>query len=194
MTSESDLSRQLSWALASAGTANTPSAREAATSSTWSWATVTQASPLRIRMDGDAAALPATPSLLCPTPPVGARVWVQIHGTALIIHGSSAAKVQQPFAMAAGQVSFTTMSNVSPWSRVWAAFPPGRFTVPPLVQVTMAGSNGGSNAFVARASFGDSTASGTYIYLYPVTGSITISGAFLVNWQAVQMRPGSAAG
>lgn len=192
MTSESDLSRQLSWALASAGTANTPSAREAATSSTWAWATVTQALPLRIRMDGDAAALPATPSLLCPTPPVGARVWVQIHGTALIIHGSSAAQVQQPFAMAAGQVAFPPMSNVSNWSRTGITLPSGRFTVPPLVITGIASANGSSNTFTTRAVV-DSTTGG-YIYLYPVTGTITITANLYVNWYAVQMRPGSAAG
>lgn len=53
----------------------------------WRWATVTQASPLRVRLDGDTTALPVTPDALVGGASVGRRVWVQIAGRRVIIHG-----------------------------------------------------------------------------------------------------------
>lgn len=57
--------------------------------STFQWATITQVSPLRIRMDGESTALPITPaSLVAPTVlGVGKRAWVQVHGRRPIILG-----------------------------------------------------------------------------------------------------------
>lgn len=43
----------------------------------WAWATVTQVSPLRVRMDGEASALGITPGLRGGTVAVGDRVWCQ---------------------------------------------------------------------------------------------------------------------
>jgi hypothetical protein len=57
---------------------------------TYRWATVTQADPLRIRLDGDTAALPITPETL--VDPyllvVGQRVWLQMFGRRIIILGT----------------------------------------------------------------------------------------------------------
>lgn len=53
----------------------------------WSWATVTQESPLRIRLDGDDAALLITPESLVGEQAVGRRVWVQLVGRRAIVHG-----------------------------------------------------------------------------------------------------------
>lgn len=53
----------------------------------WHWGTVTATSPLRVRLDGDAAALAVTPSSLNPILNVGGRVWCQLDGTRLIVHG-----------------------------------------------------------------------------------------------------------
>jgi len=55
----------------------------------WGWASVTQASPLRVRLDGDAAALDLTPDTLTGELAVGRRVWVQITGGRVIVHGAS---------------------------------------------------------------------------------------------------------
>lgn len=53
---------------------------------TWHWATITQADPLRIRLDGDDASLDVTPDSLYAPPQVGQRVWVQMAGKRLIVH------------------------------------------------------------------------------------------------------------
>lgn len=57
---------------------------------TYRWATVTQASPLRVRLDGDTNELPITPeSLVDPyLLVVGQRVWLQLFGRRIIILGT----------------------------------------------------------------------------------------------------------
>jgi len=58
-------------------------------SSTFRWATITDLSPLRVRLDGESVELPITPECLV-HPSVlteGARVWVQLFGSRLLIHG-----------------------------------------------------------------------------------------------------------
>lgn len=55
----------------------------------WTWATVTQASPLLIRLDGDEDPLTGPPEALCSGLSVGHRVWVQINGRRVIVHGRS---------------------------------------------------------------------------------------------------------
>lgn len=59
----------------------------------WLWATVTSASPLRVRIDGDTAALVSTPSTLISgqTYTVGQRVRVQIHGRLVVVYSPGAA-------------------------------------------------------------------------------------------------------
>jgi hypothetical protein len=54
---------------------------------TWHWATVTQADPLRVKLDGDAAELLATPEDLVGGLAVGNRVWVQRYGRRLQVVG-----------------------------------------------------------------------------------------------------------
>lgn len=53
----------------------------------WRWATVTQASPLRIRLDGEDTPLGVTPDALVGGVVVGRRVWVQITGRQIVVHG-----------------------------------------------------------------------------------------------------------
>ena len=55
----------------------------------WTWATVTQAAPLRIRIDGDTAPLDLTPELLFRGATVGQRVWVQFNGRRAIVHSAA---------------------------------------------------------------------------------------------------------
>lgn len=49
------------------------------------WATVTQASPLRIRLDGDSVELPMTPENLAGSVGVGSRVLVQLFGRRVLV-------------------------------------------------------------------------------------------------------------
>lgn len=55
----------------------------------WTWATVTQQIPLKIRLDGEVAALAGTPETMVQGLEVGNRVWVQLYGRRAIIHGST---------------------------------------------------------------------------------------------------------
>lgn len=57
--------------------------------SSWWWATVTSAAPLRIRRDGEVAALPVTPDTLKAGLVVGDRVYCHRSGQAVVIIGRS---------------------------------------------------------------------------------------------------------
>lgn len=52
------------------------------------WGTITQLSPLRVKLDGDDTALPVTPSTLVRGLVVGSRVWCALVGRQLVIVGS----------------------------------------------------------------------------------------------------------
>ena len=54
---------------------------------TWTWATVTQASPLRIKVDGDTSALNATTDNLVGSLAVDDRVRVHLHADGIIVTG-----------------------------------------------------------------------------------------------------------
>ncbi|WP_136191974.1 hypothetical protein [Actinomyces procaprae] len=54
------------------------------------WGTVTSASPLRVRLDGDSAPLGASPVSLVAAPAVGARVLVLLHGRRAVVLGTPA--------------------------------------------------------------------------------------------------------
>ena len=54
---------------------------------TWTWATVTQATPLRIKVDGDTSALDATTDNLVGSLAVGDRVRVHLHSDGIIVTG-----------------------------------------------------------------------------------------------------------
>ena len=54
---------------------------------TWTWATVTQASPLRIKVDGDTSALDATTDNLVGSLAVDDRVRVHLHADGIIVTG-----------------------------------------------------------------------------------------------------------
>lgn len=69
----------------------------------WLWATVTQVSPLRVRLDGESQALDMTPVSLVGMPLiVNDRVWCQLIEKQLVVHGTSRAPMLQ-----AGSVSVT---------------------------------------------------------------------------------------
>ena len=86
---------------------------------TWTWATVTQATPLRIKVDGDTTALDATTDNLVGSLAVLDRVRVHLHSDGIIVTGIqggndkvyviSHPESDQPVAYSAG----ITMSNTS---------------------------------------------------------------------------------
>lgn len=52
----------------------------------WRWATVTQVSPLRIRLDGEATPLDITPDTLVAVT-LADRVWCQLVDRRAVVHG-----------------------------------------------------------------------------------------------------------
>ena len=56
---------------------------------TWTWATVTQATPLRVKVDGDTSALDATTDNLVGSLAVSDRVRVHLHSDGIIVIGRS---------------------------------------------------------------------------------------------------------
>ena len=68
---------------------------------TWTWATVTQASPLRIKVDGDTTALDATTDDLVGSLAVLYRVRVHLHSDGIIVTGLQGGVVGTPEATAA---------------------------------------------------------------------------------------------
>lgn len=84
----------------------------------FSWGTVTGTSPLRVRLDGDTAALPVTPdSLIDPAAlVVGDRVRCELSRRKLIIHGRQAGTYPLgEWAAKAGPQSY-----YSPYVNIWA--------------------------------------------------------------------------
>jgi len=68
---------------------------------TWTWATVTQASPLRVKVDGDTSALDATTDDLVGSLAVSDRVRVHLHADGIIVTGLQGGVVGTPEATAA---------------------------------------------------------------------------------------------
>lgn len=79
----------------------------------FTWATVTQASPLRVQLDGDTAPLPITPdSLIDPLDLIpNDRVRVEVSRGKVIVHGRSGAPAQR-------QITWTTTSAVAAGAEV----------------------------------------------------------------------------
>lgn len=76
--------------------------KKAAPVSSFMWATVTQASPLRIRLDGELEPLGITPDTLINGLVVNDRVWVQVVNRRLVVMGRSELQGSDPgFAAAA---------------------------------------------------------------------------------------------
>lgn len=98
-----------------------PQQQPAKNGDTWVWATVTQVSPLRIRLDGDAAALPVTPENLAYGLSVNQRVWVQLSGHRIIVHGANNGTHAHDYAATShthSNYSLTTHTHAVPKSYV----------------------------------------------------------------------------
>lgn len=82
--------------------------------SAFRWATVTQVSPLRIRLDGDTAELALTPeSLLQVVLEVDQRVWVQLYGRRVIVLGVSVATPAPPLTLPGYQDYTPELTNIT---------------------------------------------------------------------------------
>jgi hypothetical protein len=97
-----------------------------------------------------------------------------------------------PMAMAAG-VAAVPANATNPQSTVAVTFPVGRFTVAPIVVVSLVGSTGGTQRYVTRVHAGP-TASGFTAGVWTSETTNNITNASNVAWQAVQMDAASAAG
>jgi hypothetical protein len=92
-----------------------------------------------------------------------------------------------PFAMAAGTETFT-MNGTSTTTRT-VTFPPGRFTVPPIITLGKAMSGRGDIVFYAIGS----TTTGFTIGAQ-CANSVNLSIPVACQWHAVQMTPTSGVG
>jgi len=118
-------------------------ALEQDTGDRWRWATVTQASPLRVRLDGDDAALLVTPDTIGAAPVVGQRVWCQIVGRRVVVHTSAAAtSVMRTYG--AGPATWTRPAGLRAVRvRCWGAGGAGGGRVQIAGTVSIAGGGGG---------------------------------------------------
>lgn len=129
------------------------------------WATVTQASPLRIKVDGESTALPFTPITLVQGLAVNDRVWVSFptnknpafRGRRVIIIG----KANGP-KMASGQVTINPTANTPTSGAV--TFPSGLFSAAPVVIATAQSSLPESE--VREVTVQSVTSTGCNIWLY----------------------------
>lgn len=148
------------------------------------WATVTQASPLRVRMDGDTEAMVLTPMTLVNGLRASDRVLcVEQHRRVIVLGRSKGLGV--PYAMSQGR-SYVTPVPDEP-TAVTVTFPAGRFTSIPRVQVTAASQFPGTQTLGVGTS--GTTATGTTIYLTRTNDTETG-----IDWLAVQMTSGGADG
>lgn len=108
------------------------------------WGTVTQMSPLRVKLDGDDTALPVTPASLVPsglTRP-GDRVWVVLNGRQLIVIGAwgGTSELVTRVQLTANFDTGGDVWSVIPWGAVvlddtsaWTLSNPSVITTPPGV-------------------------------------------------------------
>ena len=87
---------------------------------TWTWATVTQATPLRIKVDGDTTALDATTDNLVGSLAVDDRVRVHLHSDGIIVTGLQGGGI-----LPAPQRSTHTTSIIDITAASFAAIPAG---------------------------------------------------------------------
>ena len=146
-------------------------------------ATVTSVSPVRIRIDGESQSLAATPDNGLPVGP-GDRVRVLRYGTSHLIVARMNVR-RQPFAMAAGVVIIPGGDGSQTSAPV--TFPPGRFTVAPLVTMQYLGN--AQSGMAAIVGIWGLTKDGFDAHM--VRDATTGSN---YQWQAVQMTPTSAEG
>ena len=68
---------------------NDPAALPRKPENSWRWATVVSTDPLAVRLDGESIPLATVPTTLTHALSVDQRVWVQMHGRAVIVLGAA---------------------------------------------------------------------------------------------------------
>ncbi len=99
-----------------------------------------------------------------------------------------------PFRMAAGTASWTTSATAGQLlSQVAVTFPVGRFTITPIIEVSLNTGVGGTGKFVPRVL--SPLAANFQATVYHGDGTaLPVSTSVAVNWTAFQMSRGSASG
>ena len=164
---------------------------------TWTWATVTQASPLRIKVDGDTTPLDATTDNLVGSLADGDRVRVHLHSDGIIVTGLQGGGI-----LPAPQRSTYTTFPIDITAASFAALPAGGpanivFTGVPrkmLVMVSLYGwmhsSAAGTDLRAQVRVFGATTDNSEWprrIY----SGSVAASDKSMNITYYVQVEPGS---
>lgn len=148
-------------------------------------AMVTGVAPLRIQFDNEPAPVGSSPQTLVPVGE-GDRVRVLHYGgTQYLILGVLGFR-GRPWREAAGIAQFPMVNGTGEW--VTVAFPPGRFTLPPIVVVSVTSGAGAANGTTPRFVV-DSASSGR-VHVRGNSQTVTIP----VAWHAIQMTPTSAEG
>ncbi|HLS02942.1 MAG TPA: hypothetical protein VK054_13360 [Beutenbergiaceae bacterium] len=141
--------------------------------------TIVGTNPLRVeRVQG---VMPATPENYAGQLFVGDRVFGATINTRPVIIGRTGGG-GQPYAMAAGHVSVSASGGIG---TAEVSFPPGRFTVSPMITV----SAHSTSENITNVQFTDTSKDGFTAVL--LRSNDVATG---VHWQAVQMTPDSAEG
>lgn len=85
--------------------------------SSWRWATVTQAGPVRVRLDGDSQELGVSPEWLVAgvAPTVGLRVWLQQFGRRVLVVGAAGAGAGSAYSATAWALAPVVATGGSTW-------------------------------------------------------------------------------
>lgn len=148
-------------------------------------ATVTSVGPVRIQVDGQTSPVAASPDTLVPVGP-GDRVRVLRYGTTNLILGRINT-AGQPWRQAAGLVDVTISNDIAGTATI--TFPPGRFTVPPLIFASVANN---TRHYVAPSGLATNPEQGV-VQVRRIDGT-TVTETLVVAWHAIQMTSTSAGG
>lgn len=98
-------------------TASLDSSALATPTSSWRWATVTSVGPIRIRFDGDSAALAVTPEWIVAgvSPSVGLRVWTQTFGRRVLVVGAGGPGASSAYSTTAWHASHVMTTGGATW-------------------------------------------------------------------------------
>jgi len=162
------------------GYVDVPKASDATAASITVTSPITAAAgaPIPVRNQAQADALPKS---------FGAtRLLLYVAGVPLEVYdGANWRRLGGPHASAAGRGTIGVVLAGALFGGTWQAFPAGRFTVPPVVDVS-------TDQTTINATWGGVTKDGFYLYLENVSSRDSKNGVF--SWTAVQQTPTSATG
>lgn len=158
--------------------------------STFKWGTVTAADPLRVRIDGDAAALPVTPDSLVGSLTVGDRVRCEISDRRLIVHGrqggmsGSTAQRDAVFGAPGTDAERVALANARVvWFNTELGWEESYYATTGLADLTARGLE------VGVPSGWYPTGRGPRAVLYSVGSQAATNGTYFSNWQVFGSAP-----